>query len=1341
MASTIKGITVKIAGETTDLQKALKNIQSSSRSLQAELKTINSQLKFDPNNTVLLAQKQDVLREQIDNSTNALKELVDVEEQVKEQAKSGEISTDQYRAYQREVEKTKSQLESFKKQLSDTETAAKAVDMKSLENEMSDVRTETSKTTDSFKELEDKSNNTNLSKFKKEVDDVKTSATELKDVLADTTTDLQKTLKNIQSSSRSLQSELKTINNQLKFDPDNTVLLAQKQDVLREQIKSSTSALQELNEVKEQVEEQAKNGEISADQFRAYQREVEKAKSQLENFEKQLADTEATAKAVNMKSLEGEMSDVRAETNKTADEFKNLEDKSQKTDLSSFKKELDDVKSSASNLKDVISDTAAGIGSVLGVAGGSAVAAITSANSEKKALNSLQAQTGLTKDELLKYKSVINDIYKDNFGESQEEIADTLAKIKQVTSETDPSKLKEMAENLYTLQDTFDGFDINETLRGINGLVTNMGLSAEDAFDLIVKGAQNGLNYSGELADNLAEYSQIWGQAGFSAEQTFSILENGTKNGAYNLDKVNDFVKEFTISLADGRIEENLGSFSEDTATLFNKWKDGKATAADVFYSVIKDLKNAKTDQEALTTASNVWSSLGEDNALKVITSLGDVNDSYKDVEGSMQKIKDIKYDDVESDWESLGRTIKTDVINPIGKSLFPEVKKLCDFTSKHTDKIIPVLETVGSLTAGIWIGKKTSAVITATSQLVNSYKVLKTATEGAALAQEGLNLAQKANAIGAVVSIVTTLIGTIYAWSEASQDNSQKLDEWQEKIDAAKEKNKELTDSYQNFIDKRNESVNKATSENQYYDNLWEELKKIVDENGKVNEGYEDRANFITTKLSDLTGTEIKLNDGVIDNYKNLRDTIQEVIDKKKANNILSAYESNYNEAVTNKSEAQNNVESAQAAYESAQRGTSKVQTEYNKDVTELMTLEQQLKRAKEKGPIMSKIIGLSAKVDQGKKELDSAKKFEQEKKKELETSKKTLQEYLTTIDNYENLQTAILNENEENTSDALRKIQNDFITAKSGTEETLKQQCVNYRMRFTEIQQAIAEGKTDYYTADDLTNMQLLLQAAEDEYNKYCQNSLETGEKATSNVADGIDKNSVTVYESANKVSKKGSSGFASDQHERVKIGSKSVNDYASGIDGNSGVAREAGVRIGKSTRSGVRSISLFNTGNNFVQGFINGISLGDAIKNVWSTATGIGGLALGAVKKILGINSPSKEAKKIGNYFTEGLAIGISGNKSKVRLSTESIARDMLGSFDFNETVGYINVLNDKFNNIKSLDHTASSTTNKVITNAPRVALNYYGNVNINNDLDIDDFNERVSHAVIDTLNQEC
>ena len=76
MASTIKGITVKIAGDTIDLQKSLKAVQSSSASLQSELSAVNRQLKFDPENTVLLAQKQEVLKEQIENSKSALKKLL-----------------------------------------------------------------------------------------------------------------------------------------------------------------------------------------------------------------------------------------------------------------------------------------------------------------------------------------------------------------------------------------------------------------------------------------------------------------------------------------------------------------------------------------------------------------------------------------------------------------------------------------------------------------------------------------------------------------------------------------------------------------------------------------------------------------------------------------------------------------------------------------------------------------------------------------------------------------------------------------------------------------------------------------------------------------------------------------------------------------------------------------------------------------------------------------------------------------------------------------------------------------------------------------------------------------
>lgn len=1134
--------------------------------------------------------------------------------------------------------------------------------------------------------------------------------------IAGETTDLQKALKNIQSSSRSLQSELKTINNQLKFDPDNTVLLAQKQDVLREQIDNSTNALKELVDVEEQVKEQAKSGEISTDQYRAYQREVEKTKSQLESFKKQLSDTEAAAKAVDMKSLENEMSDVRTETSKTTDSFKELEDKSNNTNLSKFKKEVDDVKTSATELKDVLADTTTGIGVAVGTIGGSAVAAITSANSEKKALNSLQAQTGLAKDELLKYKSVINDIYKDNFGESQEEIADTLAKIKQVTGETDPSKLKEMAESLYTLQDTFDGFDIGETLRGVNGLVTNMGLSAEDAFDLIVKGAQNGLNYSGELADNLAEYSQIWGQAGFSAEQTFSILENGTKNGAYNLDKVNDFVKEFTISLSDGRIEENIGSFSEDTATLFNKWKDGKATAADVFYSVIKDLKNAKTDQEALTTASNVWSSLGEDNALKVITSLGDVNDSYKDVEGSMQKIKDIKYDDVESDWENIGRVVQTDLIQPIGKELYPVAKEAIKWASEHLDDLETILESVAKQAALIWGAKKSQELVTGISNLIGAYKNLSTATDIAATAQKGLNAAQSLNIIGTITTLVIGLVSAVETYNELKWSNSE-AGKFCEEIDKIKdnlaEYTQEMTDNLQNTLDR----VDELYSDNTLIDEYQAKLDELI---GKATLTPEEQAQLTTIVtyfkdnvpgFNEAWAKYIEISDNGKVNLKGDLDEIRNNISK-----TIDDYKKLANQSAISELQSSN----VKAKIE-ANKNRTEIKSEMEEKMSEIDAAYKKLNATiRLRGYDVEDFYNAYGTIGGNIRFSDETKMYD-DIKKQIEAYNELKNQY--------NESTAEINKltmTSDDLSDVQKVLNGDYTDA-AAVLMAYNQQMISQN----DILAATDENGNKLWSSMDK------LQEAARESGKNTVLGLVEGTKeyqgALVENSQGWASTIISEYDKGMEIH--------SPSEAMRRRGVYTVQGLINGLMENNEMVRHAGTSMAKQARSGAKSVSLFNTGNNFVQGFINGISNGDAIKNIWDTACGIGGLALGAVKKILGINSPSKEAKKIGNYFTEGLAIGISGNKSKVRLSTESIARDMLGSFDFNETVGYINVLNDKFNNIKSLDHTASSTTNKVITNAPRVALNYYGNVNINNDLDIDDFNERVSHAVIDTLNQEC
>lgn len=116
MAGTIRGITVELDGNTTKLDKALKDVNKSSRDLSTELKTVERGLKFDPGNVELLRQKQEILNESIENTSKKLKTLKDSQEQVESAFARGDIGADQYRAFQRELSKTESQLKEFKAQ-------------------------------------------------------------------------------------------------------------------------------------------------------------------------------------------------------------------------------------------------------------------------------------------------------------------------------------------------------------------------------------------------------------------------------------------------------------------------------------------------------------------------------------------------------------------------------------------------------------------------------------------------------------------------------------------------------------------------------------------------------------------------------------------------------------------------------------------------------------------------------------------------------------------------------------------------------------------------------------------------------------------------------------------------------------------------------------------------------------------------------------------------------------------------------------------------------------------------------------------------------------------------
>ena len=147
MAGSIKGIIVEIGGDTSGLQKALKQVNSATSNLSKELNSINRMLKFDPKNTELLAQKQAVLSQNIQETTNKLNQLKQAQKLADDTIKNGgTISQENYRALQREIIKTENQLKQLKVEASNWTAVSKSLDniskkMKTVGDSVSELGT------------------------------------------------------------------------------------------------------------------------------------------------------------------------------------------------------------------------------------------------------------------------------------------------------------------------------------------------------------------------------------------------------------------------------------------------------------------------------------------------------------------------------------------------------------------------------------------------------------------------------------------------------------------------------------------------------------------------------------------------------------------------------------------------------------------------------------------------------------------------------------------------------------------------------------------------------------------------------------------------------------------------------------------------------------------------------------------------------------------------------------------------------------------------------------------------------------------------------------------------
>lgn len=359
--------------------------------------------------------------------------------------------------------------------------------------------------------------------------------------------------------------------------------------------------------------------------------------------------------------------------------------------------------------KDQASDAVSGITSKLGglgaMAGGAALAGVAAVGAGiaavgKKAfdfsqdvdaaMNLLQAQTGASAEEIKAFKEVALDVYAAGWGESIEDVSAAMATVNQVLDVTGED-LDVATQKAIIMRDVF-GTDVAESIKVIDGLMTNLGISSDEAFDLVTAGLQSGLDVAGDFQDTLSEYSSDFARLGFDAEGMLNALNAGLEAGAYNTDVVADGMREFGIRFqaADDAVLEALDALGAPVEDLYELYEEGGITTAEVMADVAWALgeMDDKTLQSQLGAAlfGTKWEDVGGD----VFIAASQATDGINVLAGATDAAGESMSTGLGPALETLKRTVEKALV-PVG-----------DMLSDALEDALPFLED-----AAEWLGEK----------------------------------------------------------------------------------------------------------------------------------------------------------------------------------------------------------------------------------------------------------------------------------------------------------------------------------------------------------------------------------------------------------------------------------------------------------------------------------------------------------------------------------------------------------------------------------------------------------------------------------------------------------
>lgn len=364
-------------------------------------------------------------------------------------------------------------------------------------------------------------------------------------------------------------------------------------------------------------------------------------------------------------------------------------DKSLGTSTKAANKQLATIQKAANKVSTVMT---AGL-AAMGTGAIAATKYLTDLGGEwQTATNQVAAATGAAGAELENLRDVMENVYADNFGEDVADVADAVALVNRNMANLDQNGLTAATEGALALRDAFE-YDVEESTRAAEAIRKNFGSSAEEAFSLIAAGAQNGLDYSGELIDTINEYSSQFAKLGFDADGMFNILQAGADGTAWNLDKVGDAIKEFSIRAIDGSdtTVEAFTSLGYNAEELMATFAAGGEGANDAFFDVLDTLMavDDKVERDALGVA--LFGTQWEDLGVEAMEAMANASQAAYDTGDALEQINQVKYNDLDSALQGIGRQIEVALL-PAADAMYQSLMSNMPEISAAIEEVSPVV-------------------------------------------------------------------------------------------------------------------------------------------------------------------------------------------------------------------------------------------------------------------------------------------------------------------------------------------------------------------------------------------------------------------------------------------------------------------------------------------------------------------------------------------------------------------------------------------------------------------------------------------------------------------------